>query len=79
MPRNVRNFWLDLDVDGRSRIETGPRSKDGGFRLTILIRDAGGISTKRVTIGGSIDSLIGRLEVWAQADGKTYVLAKGKR
>lgn len=41
---NVRNFWLELTVDGGTkRIETGPRSKDGGFSLTILQRDKGGI------------------------------------
>lgn len=44
MPRNVRNFWLELGVDGsKTRVETGPRSKDGGFHLTILQRDGGGI------------------------------------
>lgn len=44
MPRNVRNFWLELTVDGASRrIETGPRSKEGGFTLNILMRDKGGI------------------------------------
>jgi len=44
MPRNVRNFWLELSVDGsKSNVETGPRSKDGGFSLTILQRSEGGI------------------------------------
>lgn len=42
MPRNVRNFWIELTIDGAAkRIET--RSKDGGFTLTILQRDKGGI------------------------------------
>ncbi len=44
MPRNVRNFWLELDVDGkRTRVETGPQSKDGGFSLDVKMRDEGGI------------------------------------
>lgn len=44
MPRNVRNFWITLNVDGReTAIETGPRAKDGGFRLTVKMRDQGGI------------------------------------
>lgn len=46
MPRNVRNFWLELSVDGSvKRIETGPKAKDGGFTLTIRQRDKGGIVT----------------------------------
>jgi len=46
MPRNVRNFWIEATVDGRQeRIESGPRSKDGGFDLTIKMRDGGGIVT----------------------------------
>jgi hypothetical protein len=44
MPRNVRNFWLELSVDGNaSKVGTGPRAKDGGFELSILMRDGGGI------------------------------------
>lgn len=46
MTRNVRNFWIDLSVDGRaSSVETGPRSKDGGFSMTIYQRDEGDIVT----------------------------------
>lgn len=42
MPRNVRNFWVDLSVDGRANdIGTGPRSKDGGMDLDLYIRDKG--------------------------------------
>lgn len=55
MPRNVRNFWIDLAVDGKQeRIETGPRSKDGGFNLVILVRENGSISDKRVYIEGRV-------------------------
>lgn len=44
MPRNVRNFWLELSIDGSAtRVETGPKAKDGGFKLVILQRDKGGI------------------------------------
>ena len=44
MPRNVRNFWLELDVDGqRTQVATGPVAKDGGFQLTIRQRDKGDI------------------------------------
>lgn len=46
MPQNVRNFWLEIDVDGRSTpIATGPQSKGGGFSLVIRQRENGGIIT----------------------------------
>jgi len=46
MPRNVRNFWIELEVDGRKqRIATGPVSKGGGFSLTVKMRDQGEIIT----------------------------------
>ena len=54
MPQHTRNFWIDLDVDGRKNsIGTGPRSKDGGFEMTILMREDGDISDKRVRIVGT--------------------------
>lgn len=43
MPRNVRNFWLEADVDGRStRLEGGPVSKAGGFVQNLFMRGKGG-------------------------------------
>lgn len=53
MPRNVRNFFLELEVDGRkSTIRTGPVSKGGGFSLTIRIRESGDISSKYLLVRG---------------------------
>ena len=44
MPRNVRNFWIEIEVDGRKeRIATGPRRADGGFDMKLLMRNSGGI------------------------------------
>jgi hypothetical protein len=44
MPRNVRNFWIEADIDGRkSPFAAGPVSKDGGFSLRISMRDKGRI------------------------------------
>lgn len=44
MPRNVRNFWIDCLIDGQAtRLSGGPQAKDGGFDLTIKMRDNGGI------------------------------------
>ena len=38
----VRNFWIEADIDGRkTRLAGGPVRKDGGFDLTVLIREDG--------------------------------------
>ena len=37
--RNVRNFWIKLDVDGQKRMAGGPARKDGGFELTVKMRN----------------------------------------
>lgn len=53
MPRNVRNFWLSADIDGRrSRFASGPRARDGGFRLDIYHRERGDISPKPLCVSG---------------------------
>lgn len=55
MPRNVRNFWITLDVDGKKTdVATGPRSRDGGFRITILVREDGDICDNAVLIEGKV-------------------------
>ena len=60
----VRNFWIDLDVDGRkTHVATGPRSRDGGFDMAIKIRDEGGIAeamdvTGRVIEGENGESVL---------------------
>jgi hypothetical protein len=60
MPRNVRNFWIELEVDGKKEpVASGPRSKDGGFRLDILQRSKGTI-TRALSVSGRVDST-GRL------------------
>jgi hypothetical protein len=46
MPRVVRNFWLEADVDGRiSTVAGGPRGKDGGITLRIYQRSGGEVKT----------------------------------
>ena len=41
-PRNLRNFWLELNVDGRkSKIATGPRARSGGFSLQLSVASHG--------------------------------------
>jgi hypothetical protein len=68
MPRNVRNFWLTLTVDGRSsRVEAGPIAKDGGFRLTIQMRDSGDILRAMEVEGRCIDGEI-ILQAWSKPE-----------
>lgn len=54
MPRNVRNFWVDLDVDGRSRVGTGPQRHDGGIDLHLYVRDRGAVIDSFRIAGRSI-------------------------
>lgn len=75
----VRNFWIEGQVDGRkSFIATGPRSKDGGFWLTIYMRDKGG-SRKVIDFRGfcSGDDLL-MLEVY-EPDAGRLALIQTKR
>ena len=60
MPQNVRNFWIELSVDGKqTRVATGPRGKDGGFELTIRQRDKGDIITGMMIRGyADLDKLV---------------------
>jgi hypothetical protein len=52
--KSVRNFWIELDVDGRaSSVATGPRAKDGGFNLNIFVRDNGS-SKKAMSVCGRV-------------------------
>lgn len=63
MPRNVRNFWIEADIDGRSTtLEGGPRSRDGGISVTLYIRERGEVSDA-VTVHGS-----------PSADGRALIL-----
>lgn len=44
MPRNVRNFWVEVEIDGqKTRLKGGPTQADGGMSITLLQRDKGGI------------------------------------
>lgn len=51
MPRNVRNWWIEIELDGRATMVGGPRHKTGGFCLNIKQRDGGGIKTPVRIVG----------------------------
>lgn len=81
MPRNVRNFWLTAEINGRKgpiRVG-GPTGKDGEFRLVIKVRNRGTVYGETVEIHGRCSS-DGTLRVVAynlQGDG--HVLSKTHR
>ena len=56
MARNVRNFWIEIKVDGKTaKIATGPPAKDGGFSLRIKQRSNGAIMNVLTVEGFAID------------------------
>jgi hypothetical protein len=62
----MRNFWIEADVDGRkTRLMGGPRSKDGGFKLTVYMRDDGDSVIAAHVRGTEVD---GRLFLSAYPD-----------
>lgn len=57
MPRNVRNFWVEVTVDGRKhKVATGPRHKDGGMTIDLKQRHKGRvIDVLRITCIRELD------------------------
>jgi len=50
--RNTRNFWIEAKVDGRkTTVGTGPRQRLGGFKLNVLMRDHGAVTTALMVKG----------------------------
>ncbi len=50
----IRNFWIKLKIDGKQKmIQASPRSADGGFEMTIGMRNKdGSICEYEVEING---------------------------
>jgi len=78
MPRNVRNFWIDLNVDGRSNIATGPKCSGGGFTQTVYVRNNGEVHVAG-TIRGEIHADDTITMVWHPRGGQPVVLSETKR
>ena len=73
MPRCLRNFWLEAHIDGRrSPFASGPRSKCGGFSLSVFYRDQGTTAPPLRITGRCIG---GRLQLHIDDDG-TPVFSK---
>jgi hypothetical protein len=55
--RNVRNFWIELSVDGKQEeISAGPKGKDGGFFLRVLVREKGSVCPQIATLSGVVNA-----------------------
>jgi len=53
--RNIRNFWLDIDVDDKDTpFSSGPMTEDGGFRATIYQRNKDK-TVKSLVLKGTVD------------------------
>lgn len=64
-PKNVRNFWVEITVDGlKKKLASGPRGKKGGFSARIFIREKGEISSKNFTVTGESGSVYNALSFW---------------
>jgi len=56
VPKSVRNFWVETEVDGLARtMASGPRNKKGGFTTKVLVREEGSISDSYLMIEGKAD------------------------
>lgn len=52
----VRNFWITARIDGKDvPISGGPRTKEGGFDLSIAVRQDG-VSVQALDILGRADA-----------------------
>ena len=67
-PRNVRNFWLVIEVDGRkTKVCLGPKNKNGGFSAQVFMRDNGESKCMGQLVGKSINENTLDLD-WHTAD-----------
>lgn len=86
MPRNVRNFWIDVDIDGReTKLSGGPVAADGGMDVTLSVREGGAVSralslrcyeahgTLTVLVIAPDGGTVAAIETDRHADGMTVV------
>ena len=77
MPRCIRNFWLTAHIDGRrTPFASGPRSKCGGFWLSVYCRDRGAIARPVRITGRCVD---GHLSLGIDDDGTPVFSKKTER
>ena len=68
----TRNFWIEAEIEGReTSLAGGPRSKDGGMDVTLLVSEDGGISDG-VRITCRSDGEKNTIMVWGPDGKKLY-------
>ena len=61
----VRNFRIECEIDGRkTKLSGGPQGKEGGFKLTVYIRDKGK-SVHGCALVGRVNQDSLQLEIWS--------------
>lgn len=67
MPRNVRNFWVEVEINGYKHIlKGGPKASNGDMRITLFQRDRGEIlEVMQVNsiMAGDEKTLISRVDI----------------
>jgi hypothetical protein len=78
MARNVRNVWVEADIDGReTTLEGGPVNRHGGMTMRVYIRDGGHIATAvRISAQAGPDGQI-TLYVTPSDEIKANVIGRG--
>lgn len=73
MPRNVRNYWVSLEVGGRkTRVAAGPRGKEQGFTCTVWMRNDGSVDPKPLVVAGLVVDGLLQLRVYRNRNELVY-------
>ena len=76
MPRNVRNFWFDAQVDDRAAVvSAGPRARDGGMVIDLFQRNDGDVAPAfRITCMPYGNRLV--TTIYEERDGDLHLLCE---
>jgi hypothetical protein len=67
MPRTVRNFWVEADIDGyKSNLSGGGQAKDSGMVVTVLHREDGVIADSNIKVVCTSDGMTNKIIVYAE-------------
>lgn len=78
-PRNVRNFWVEVTIDGQTtKLCGGPVAKEGGISVRIHIRQDGKVIEDAMTVRGTAHP-DGGLEIVASVQAVRHIGFMSKR